>query len=123
MHSGVKSHVPRYTREPDWLAPQARRSLEEAHRRAGTGGAWFATEQGVIAKATELGLKTIAGESAFSLKQRVQQAIDNGGKPTMTVSGQRVEPATPPDEGKASVSPENRRADLEAARGLKKKEA
>ncbi|MDT0355664.1 helix-turn-helix domain-containing protein [Herbaspirillum huttiense F1] len=92
-----------------------------AEEGAGTGGAWFATEQGVIAKAAELGLKTIPGESAFSLKQRVQEAIDNGGKPPMTVSGQRVVQAQPKDEGKAEVSPENRNAALQAARGLKKK--
>ena len=111
----------------DWLATWrnwCRREEEmNPQGKQGGNGAWFATEQGVIAKATELGLKTIAGESAFSLKQRVQQAIDNGGKPPMTVSGQRVVAAAPPDEGKASVSPENRRAALEAARGLKKKEA
>jgi hypothetical protein len=94
-----------------------------AEEGAATGRAWFATEQGVIAKAAELGLKTIPGESAFSLKQRVQEAIDNGGKPPMTVSGQRVVQAPPKDEGKAEVSPENRNAALQAARGLKKKVA
>lgn len=83
--------------------------------------AWFATEQGVIAKAAELGLKTIAGESGYSLKQRVQAAIDNGGKPPVAVSGQRLAPVTPQDEGKANVSPENRKAALDAARNLKKK--
>jgi len=93
-----------------------------AEEGAGTGGAWWATDETVLAKGSELGLKPYASESHFSFKQRVQAAIDNGGKPPTAVSGQRL--VTPPTmEPKADVSPENRQAALEAARGLKKRVA
>jgi hypothetical protein len=90
--------------------------------KAASHGAWFASEQSVAAKGAEFGLKAYPGESAFTFKARVQAVIDNGGIVPIVVSGQMVTPKPPvtPDP-KAQVSPENRRAALDAARKLKPK--
>ncbi|WP_211475183.1 helix-turn-helix domain-containing protein, partial [Collimonas humicola] len=76
-------------------------------------GAWFATEQSVIAKGAEFGLKAYPGEAPFSFKSRVQAVIDNGGIVPIVVSGQAITPKPPVvPEAKAQVSPENRKAAL-----------
>ncbi|MFJ2989973.1 helix-turn-helix domain-containing protein [Collimonas sp. NPDC087041] len=85
-------------------------------------GAWFATEQSVAAKGAEFGLKAYPGESAFTFKARVQAVIDNGGVVPIVVSGQAVTPRPQPEaDPKAQVSPENRKAALDAVRKLKPK--
>jgi hypothetical protein len=85
-------------------------------------GAWFASEQSVAAKGAEFGLKAYPGESAFTFKARVQAVIDNGGVVPIVVSGQTVTPKPQAEpEPKAQVSPENRKAALDAARNMKSK--
>jgi hypothetical protein len=87
--------------------------------KAGGSGAWWLSDATVTAKGAELGLKPLAGESIITFKGRIQQAIDNAGKPVSTQPAQAV---TVRSDGpiKASVSPANRAAALGAARALKK---
>jgi hypothetical protein len=102
----------------EWLL----KHVEEEKTGGSSQGAWFATEQSVAAKGAEFGLKAHPGESAFTFKNRVQAAVDNGGVVPVVVSGQSVRPRQPVDvEPKAQVSPENRKAALAAARNLKPK--
>lgn len=110
----------------DWDATWRNWCRNEQQRgnvgKAASHGAWYATEQSVAAKGAEFGLKAYPGESAFTFKARVQAVIDNGGIVPVVVSGQTVTskpPATP--EPKSQVSPENRKAALDAARKLKPK--
>lgn len=110
----------------DWDATWRNWCRNEQQRgsvsRAASHGAWFATEQSVAAKGAEFGLKAYPGESAFTFKARVQAVVDNGGIVPIVVSGQAVMPKPPaaPDL-KVQVSPENRKAALDAARKLKPK--
>jgi hypothetical protein len=87
--------------------------------KAGGSGAWWISDATVTAKGAELGLNPLAGESILTFKGRIQQAIDNAGKP---VSIQPAPAVTVRSDGpvKASVSPANRAAALGAARALKK---
>lgn len=52
----------------------------KASARASPGGAWWATDQSIIAKGAEMGMQPRAGEPMQAFKGRVQAAIDNGGK-------------------------------------------
>ncbi|HEX8957010.1 MAG TPA: DUF1376 domain-containing protein [Burkholderiaceae bacterium] len=54
-----------------------------AERKAGpaNGGAWWATDETVIARGRELGIAPHAGESMASFRARVQACVDNGGRP------------------------------------------
>lgn len=87
--------------------------------KAGGQGAWWLSDATVIAKGAELGLKPLAGESIVTFKGRIQQALDNAGKPVTTQPAPVVTVRT---EGptKVEVSPENRAAALGAARALKR---
>ena len=64
-------------------------------------------------------MKPLAGESIVTFKGRIQQALDNAGKPVTTQPAAAVTVRT---EGpmKVEVSPENRAAALGAARALKR---
>lgn len=48
--------------------------------RSQTGGPWWATDATILAKAAEMKIKSLPGESASTLKGRIQAAIDNGGE-------------------------------------------
>lgn len=94
----------------------------ESTKRAGGGGAWWASAETKLAKAVEVGVgPAYAGEPDSAWQARIQAAIDNGGRPpeakrpaqAVTIRDPGAEP-----EGKAKVSPENRAAFLEAARQL-----
>ena len=87
--------------------------------KAGGQGAWWVSDATVIAKGAELGLKPLAGESIITFKGRIQQVLDNAGKPVTTQPAPAVTVRT---EGptKVEVSPENRAAALGAARALKR---
>lgn len=85
-------------------------------------GAWYATEASVAAKAAELGLRALAGESPYTFKSRIQAALDNGGKPPVSVSGRKTTlPDVKPEPETVAPSPENRAAALGAARALRSK--
>ncbi|WP_167595184.1 helix-turn-helix domain-containing protein [Collimonas pratensis] len=70
-------------RKTDWPATWRNWCRNEKPLMAGKPagqGAWWATDDSVMAKGAELGLKPLAGESMPAFKGRVQATIDNGGQ-------------------------------------------
>ncbi|QRX82233.1 hypothetical protein [Glaciimonas sp. PAMC28666] len=102
-----------------WAGFKAEWIVKDDHGKAQ--GAWYATESSVAAKGAELGMQPHAGESLYTFKGRIQAALDNGGKPPVSVSGQRLMPAirSKPESENIGPSPQNRAAVLEAARALR----
>lgn len=62
-----------------------------------SGGAWWATDESILAKASELGIKSLPGETTSSLKGRIQAAICNGGKPVAAIESQSKITKLPPE--------------------------
>ncbi len=68
----------------DWLATWRNWCRNAGPMNAGVkgGGSWWATPEAMLAKAIEVGVgEAIRGESKDAWKARIQEAIDNGGKP------------------------------------------
>lgn len=88
-----------------------------------SGSAWWASEDGKLAKAIEVGVGPAApGESAAAWEGRIRAAIDNGGKPPEPARpAQAVTIRDPGAEAeKRGISPENRAALLAATQTLKR---
>jgi hypothetical protein len=78
---------------------------EPAPRREGAtgGGAWYDTASGIDAKAKEVGITALPGESMPSLKARIIAAIENGGKPPAAAPSRLPQAFSPlPEDGGGS---------------------
>jgi len=87
-----------------WLCKEQDRPRPAARASPGGSGAWWATDQSVIAKGAEMGMAPRAGEGMPAFKGRVQAAIDNGGsepQPPRSAVG-----IVAPDDGPRRMKPE-----------------
>ena len=71
----VLSIIERWSREASEL------KVAGAKVPAKAGGAWWASDATMLAKAQEVGVQSIPGESGDSFKARISAAVENGGKP------------------------------------------
>lgn len=82
-------------------------------------GAWWATDATIEAKGAEYGLRANPGESMQQFKGRIQAFIDNDGKPPVPKPAPAIVIRSPVAPEKALVSEANRKAALQAAKGIR----
>lgn len=87
----------------DWLATWRNWCRgEPAFKKDGAAsGAWFDTASGIEAKAKEVGIVAMPGESTPALKARICAAIENGGKPPAAAPSRLPQAFVPVPDGGA----------------------
>ncbi|HEX7643001.1 MAG TPA: YdaU family protein [Burkholderiaceae bacterium] len=91
--------------ERGWRAFKAEWVAAEQKARPGSGGAWWPTDETVIAKGRELGIAPHAGESMLSFKARVKACFDSGDKPP-DLAAQSRSRVVRPEQAARGVKPE-----------------